>query len=100
MIIKHHFFSSQQLGVEARIDEVEMKVSRHSFDEADDEVDSIMSRPLQQPQMDLREDSILNDTGGSDLGNLTDRKKNLVQSEPNNREGFRYESPTMRIAYC
>ena len=100
MIIKHHFFSLQQLGVvEARIDEVEMKVSRHSFDEADDEVDSIMSRPHQQPQMDLREDSILNDTGGSEPGNLTDRKKNLVQSEPNNREGFRYESPTMRIAY-
>ena len=88
----------QQLGVEARIDDVEMKVS-HSFDEADDEVDSIMSRPLQQPQMDLREDSILNDTGGSDLGNLTDRKKSLVQSEPNNREGFRYEPPTMRIAF-
>ena len=49
--------------------------------------------------MDLGEDSILNDTGGSDLGNLTDRKKGLVQSEPNNREGFRYEPPTMRIAF-
>ena len=44
--------------------------------------------------MDLGEDSILNETGGSDPpGNLTDRKKSLVQSEPNNREGFRYEFP-------
>ena len=67
-----------------------MKVSRgHSFDEADDEVDSIMSRPLQQPQMDLQEATISNDTGGADPGNLAHRKKNLVQSDPNNREGFR-----------